>query len=288
MCVLSARLPVTIVVTFSLLFCLVCCTNVSRMQEAYEAGDTKQLQQLVKIVSRPDYPYATRKKAAEVLGDIGDPVALSALIAVLSEYDQRTTLKGAAMVSLGKIGDRSAVQPIGRLLDRSLSEPKSELRMAAIPILGQLGGSEAAVVLINALSYYDLMTLRDEQRSGSVKGAFTGDETDLRALRDSLRGPMELFGDGALGGGLLGDSNMPRITMFGTPMQNPGPIEKTTAQERSLAHKSLVKIGKPAISAIQTYLDDRNATTTLKKELLSIVEELKEVQNGEKSIQSGI
>ena len=259
---------------------LLSCTNVSRMHRAYEAGDTKKLDKLIEIVSRPDYPYATRRKAAEVLGEIGEPVAVPALIGVLGEYDQRTTLKGTAMVSLGKIGDRSAVKPIGKLLDRSLNDPNVELRMAAIPVLGQLGGTQAADILVNALVYYDLLMLREERRS--PKGVFTGEETDLAALRDSLRGPMELFGDPSLGTGLFGES-MPRITMFGTPMESPGGAEETTPRERALAHASLVKVGEQALPAIQERLGQKNSTASLEKELLAIVEEIRTAAEGAQS-----
>ena len=265
----TATAAVTAVLTFCL---LLSCTNVSRMHKAYEAGDTKKLDKLIEIVSRPDYPYATRRKAAEALGEIGEPAAVPALIGVLAEYDQRTTLKTSSMASLGKIGDRSAVKPIGKLLDRSLNDPNVEVRMAAIPVLGQLGGTQAAEILVNALVYYDLLMLREERRS--PKGVFTGDETDLAALRDSLRGPMELFGDPSLGTGLFGDS-MPRITMFGTPMENPGRAEETTPRERALARESLVVVGEQALPVIQGHLDTKNSTASLEKELLAIVEEIR-------------
>ena len=259
-------------------FLLLSCTNVSRMHQAYEAGDTKKLDKLIEIVARPDYPYATRRKAAEALGEIGEVSAVPALIGVLGEYDQRTTLKSSAMVSLGKIGDRSAVQPIGKLLDRSLNDPNVELRMAAIPVLGQLGGTQAAEILVNALAYYDLLMLREERRS--PKGPFTGEETDLAALRDSLRGPMELFGDPGLGGSLFGES-MPRVTMFGTPVENPGRAEETTPRERALAHTSLVMVGDQALPVIQDRLEKKTSTASLEKELLAIVEEIRAGSEGD-------
>lgn len=259
---------------------LLSCTNVSRLHKAYEAGDTKKLDKLIEIVARPDYPYATRRKAAEVLGEIGEPASVPALIGVLGEYDQRTTLKTSAMASLGKIGDRSAVKPIGKLLDRSRNDPYVELRMAAIPVLGELGGTQAAEILVNALAYYDLLMLREERRS--PRGVFTGEETDLAALRDSLRGPMEMFGDPSLGTGLFGES-MPRITMFGTPMQNPGLAEETTPRERALAHASLVRVGEQALPVIQGHLDQDNPTASLEKELLAIVEEIRAGAEGAQS-----
>ena len=66
------------------------------------------------------------------------------LVGVLGEYDQRTTLKEEALKALGALGDPAAVEPIGRLLDRSLDQTGAELRLAALPVLGQLGGTPAA------------------------------------------------------------------------------------------------------------------------------------------------
>ncbi|SVE00039.1 uncharacterized protein METZ01_LOCUS452893, partial [marine metagenome] len=33
------------------------CTNVARMQQAFEEGDDSQIERLIEIVSRQDYPY---------------------------------------------------------------------------------------------------------------------------------------------------------------------------------------------------------------------------------------
>ncbi len=73
------------------------CTNVTQMQRKYEAGDLGQLDNLLEIVGRPDYPYGTRRKAAKILGEIGDPRALPVLIGVLYDYDQRTREDMAAL-----------------------------------------------------------------------------------------------------------------------------------------------------------------------------------------------
>ena len=87
------------------------CTSVSQMQERYEAGDDTQLAKIATIAARSDYPYATRRSAARVLGEIGDPRIVPVLVSILGEFDQRTTLKEEALIALGRIGDPHAVTP---------------------------------------------------------------------------------------------------------------------------------------------------------------------------------
>jgi hypothetical protein len=248
------------------------CTNVSSMQKKYEAGDVKQLDKLMEIVARPDYPYATRRRAARALGEIGDPRSVPVLIGALNDYDQRTTLKKEALEGLGRIGDTTAVGPIGRLLDYSLREDNAELRMAAIPVLGNLGGRRAAQILVNALRWYDVLTLREEQRTR--RGIYSGEElpdpylygagrTDSlgRQVGDPSVG---LFPQQRGGGGFFGlDSRFPVQEAY-----NPTP------EERQLTHAALVRTGKVALPVIEEYLTNKESTPTLKQELLAIIAEI--------------
>ena len=152
-------------------------------------------------------PMPRGRKAARILGEIGDPRAVPVLKMALQDYDQRTTLKQDALRSLGTIGDQSAVPAIGRLLDRSLNTADAELRMAAVEALGKMGGTKAAEILVNALGYYDILTLRAEQRTR--RGVFTGEENPFpygpygRLDPDSTGGPrrypnvgLDPFGEG--------------------------------------------------------------------------------------------
>ena len=248
------------------------CTSVSQMKKRYDEGDESQYDKILEVAGRPDYPYATRKSAVKALGEIGDPRAVPTLINTLRELAQRTTLQQEAMVALGRIGDRSAVTEIGRLLDRSLSSSGEELRMVALQVLGQLGGTEAAEILLNALSYYDRAMLIAESRS--LKGVFTGDEQGLLALQDSLRRPLGLTGHGPglfpgqQGGGLFGpDTSLPQ--------KKP---EETTPKERDLAHQSLVRIGDEALPVIEQHLARRETTVTLRNELVEIIEQIRQAQ----------
>jgi hypothetical protein len=247
------------------------CTSVSQMKKRYDAGDEGQYGRILEVAGRPDYPYATRKNAVKALGEIGDPRAVPTLISILRELAQRTTLQQEAMIALGRIGDPSAVTEIGRLLDRSLTSSGDELRLVAIQVLGQLGGTEAAEILLNALSYYDRAMLIAESRS--LKGVFTGDEQSLRAMQDSLRRPLGLTGQGGLFpgqqgpvGGLFGPGT-------GLPQQR---MEDTTPKERDLAHESLVRVGDPALAVIEQHMAQRETTVTLRNELIEIIEQIRQ------------
>ena len=266
------------------------CTNVSNMQKKYKAGDLKQLDKLIEIVARPDYPYATRKRAAIALGEIGDPRAVPVLTSVLFGYDQRTTLKQEAIKGLGRIGDTTAVGTIGRLMDYSLTETNAELRMAAIPVLGDLGGAKAAEILVNALRYYDILTLQKDQRT--QRGIDSGEKMPDpygrgrgrgRGRQDSLGGR---FADPAVG-------LFPQQQMQGTGgffgLDSSFPIQEAynpTPEERTLTHAALVRTGPAALPVIEAHLAEHQTTPSLERELLAIVAEIH--QSGENSADSGV
>jgi hypothetical protein len=245
------------------------CTNVAQMHSKYLAGDQAQLDRLIEVAGRPDYPYATRRQAARVLGQIGDPRAVPALLGVLEEYDQRTTLKEEAMKALGAIGDRSAAEPIGRLLDRSLSEPMSELRLAALASLGALGGPKAAGILVNALRYYDLLILQKEQ--GPRRGVFTGEEHLFLQSPDSLRARR---GDGP-GLGMFPDASVP-YSMFGPDAGSPlVEVYDSVPDERNRAHALVVRVGTEALPVIEEFLATQESTVSLQNELRALVAEIR-------------
>ena len=246
------------------------CTNVAKMQSAYEEGDESQLDKLIEVVSRPDYPYATRKNAATALGEIGERRAVPVLMAVLQTFDRRTTLKQAALVSLGQIGDPIAVESIGQLLDRSVSDPNSDMRMLAMPVLGKLGGPKAAEILVNALSFYDVIMIRQEQ--ATRRGVFTGEEQRF-TRRDSA---IARRGDSSSSGprvGSLPQGNAP--SLFGGQLPPPVKAQDETPKERQLAHASLVQVGEAAVAVIENHLATQETTISLRTELQTIVEEIR-------------
>ena len=257
----------------ALVMALTGCTNVNQMHKLYQEGDESQLERIMEIVSRPDYPYATRRKAAQILGEIGDVRAVPVLTMALQDFDQRTTLKQDALLALGAIGDKSATPDIGRLLDRSLNTSDAELRMAAVEALGEMGGAKAGEILVNALSYYDILTLRTEQRT--VKGVFTGEEQTFPfgpMGADSTGGPRRYPNVGL---DPFGEGGQPRVSMFGTPIEPNQMQYNPTAEERTLTHAALVKVGAEAIPAIEDYMDRRRMTPSLRVELLAIITEIR-------------
>ena len=252
------------------------CTNVNQMHKLYQEGDHAQLDRIMEIVSRQDYPYATRRKAARILGEIGDPRAVPVLKMALQDYDQRTTLKQDALRALGTIGDQSAALDIGRLLNYSLNTADSELRMAAVEALGQMGGTKAAEILVNALDYYDVLTLRSEQRTH--RGVFTGEELSPyphpygRQDPDSTGGPRRYPNVGL---DPFGEGGQPRVSMFGTPIEPMQMEYDPTPEERTLTHQALTAVGADAIPVIENHLDSlRVSRPTLRKELLVIISEI--------------
>lgn len=250
------------------------CTNVNQIYQQYQDGDEAQFERIIEIVSRPDYPYATRRKAAQILGEIGDPRAVPVLRNALHDYEQRTTLKQDIVHSLASIGDTSVVVDIGRLLDRSLNTADSDIRMAAVTALGQLGCDKSAEILINALRYYDLLMVRDEQRS--FRGVFTGEEQTFPfapGMTDSLGRSQRGFANPSMGG-LLGEEQYPRMSMFGTQIDPSEMQYNPTPEERENTHAALVSMGEKAVPSIEHFVTQTDMTLTLRQELLAIVSEI--------------
>jgi hypothetical protein len=255
------------------------CTNVAQMQRRYQAGDQRQLTRLTEIVARPDYPYATRRKAARALGEIGDPRAVPALTGVLIEYEQRTTLKQEALVALARIGDAEAVEAIGRMLDFQLGTANAEVRMTAIESLGRLGGSRAARILVNALAYYDQVLLFQEQRS--YRGIYSGQEQVYNTApgyadttRSRTRGPQV---------GVFSEGQGQVVNMFGLPVEMEQAQYDPTPEEQKLSRAALVQVGEAAVPVIDEYLAGKQVTNTLEKELLAIVGQIRQTAPADSS-----
>ena len=263
------RLTVTLLLA---LFVLQACTNVASMQKKYEAGDESQLSRIMQIAARPDYPYATRKRAVQALAEIGDPRALPIFIRALSDYDQRSTLKFEALKGLQALGDTSAVAPIGRLLDMSLREEGVEMRLAAIPVLGSLRSAESARILINALAFYDRVTIMREE--GSNRGIYSGER---------LPDPYQMAGRADSAGvarprpGLGGLLPQQSQGFFG--LDSPLPVSQgrrdTIPQEHELTHAALVQVGEIAVPAMLKFAETRAKTPTLRTELYQIIGEIR-------------
>ena len=100
-----------------------------------------------------------RSSAAEGLGRVGDSSAVEALIGLLNDEDWVVLFAAGA---LGRIRDRRAIQPLIRLVNSG----KTELQIAAIEAIAQVGGEEAVDGLMEAIDSADPDVVRT-----AVKGA---------------------------------------------------------------------------------------------------------------------
>ena len=100
-----------------------------------------------------------RSSAAEGLGRVGDSSAVEALIDLLNDEDWVVLFAAGA---LGRIRDRRAIRPLIRLVNSG----KTELQIAAIEAIAQVGGEEAVDSLMEAIDSADPDVVRT-----AVKGA---------------------------------------------------------------------------------------------------------------------
>jgi hypothetical protein len=168
------------------------------------------------------------------------------------------------------------------MLDLQLSEASGEVRIAAVTALGQLGGPDAAVILVNALRYYDMLLRRQEQMT--YRGIFSGEEQTLpygpgyggRHGTQGRAGPDSLV-DGAMPGqprvGVFGgELGRGPVNMFGEPEQQALPQTQRVLyeEEQKAAHGALVRVGPDALAAVDGFLHRSDASRSLQLELLAI------------------
>lgn len=103
---------------------------------------------------------ATRVRAAVVLGQRREPVAVQALIAAIERGDDPELLAAAA-VSLAKIGDPSAVPVLARLAHDA--EPRA--RVEAVCALGRFDHPQALAALTDAASDTNAVVRREAARA---------------------------------------------------------------------------------------------------------------------------
>lgn len=82
--------------------------------------------------------WHVKKEVMNSLVDIGDPGAVEPMILLLG--DEYYKIRRFAAEGLGKLGDRRAVAPLLKALE---TERESEVRVAEVRALGELGGPEA-------------------------------------------------------------------------------------------------------------------------------------------------
>lgn len=121
------------------------------------------------ILTLNDSNSWVREAAAEALGDIGDPQAITPLTNVL-KYDDDNHVRFWAVYALGEIGDLGIVDPLIQALDDSDSQVRSE----AVAVLENI--SEPA--------FPSLIQVLSDPRSGIRSGAAEaiGEIGDPRAV----------------------------------------------------------------------------------------------------------
>lgn len=227
------------------------CSSVGRMERDYRRGDAAQLERLTGIVGSDQYSYATRKKAAHTLGDIGDRRAVGTLIGVLFDNDPRDGLEIQAASALGKIRDERAVGPLLRCF---VSSESSDLRKASVAAIGSIGGALAAESLVEALKYYTALQMQsrmdDRRRLYDTAGQPTQQGygvTDSLLLQEATligssgyrpqAGPMGLFGEVIETTGNKGEEE-----------------KKQLAEEVQVLNSAFLAVGKAAVPILTDHL----------------------------------
>jgi hypothetical protein len=214
------------------------------MERRYREGDAGQLDRLIETLRNEQYPYGTRKKAAQALGAIGDPKAVPALIEALFDADPRDGLEIEVAHALAKIKDGRAIQPLSRL---TMSSQSSDLRKATVMAIGMVGGTKATDALIDVLAYYAVLEaqqrIRDRQRlleGFPPQRGYGGRDTTGIQMTPSVRGqpynpsePIGMFGEVIPTTGQMGDDEA-----------------KSLAEERRVLMEAFVAVGEPAVPVL--------------------------------------
>jgi HEAT repeat protein len=153
-------------------------------------------ERLSRMLRDPKAPPRTRGKAAELLGDIGDPEAGELLLAVLGDpatevregaaealgdlrlcrsvealirllSDEAWQVQWKAAIALGEIGDSRAIEPLVGLLDN----PDKYLRKRAAAALGEIGDVAALNDLKARLPRFPFQGERDRDVLAEIRTA---------------------------------------------------------------------------------------------------------------------
>jgi HEAT repeat protein len=90
-----------------------------------------------------------RARAAESLGQVGDPAAVTPLVKRLEDRSEDREVRTRAAEALGRLGSEEAVEPLLDVLD----DPVWHIRYHAIVALGQIGDAAALEGLEEATRY---------------------------------------------------------------------------------------------------------------------------------------
>jgi HEAT repeat protein len=162
----------------SILICGPICLALAEYKESKAVPILGRI--LVDPISEP-----IREDVAEILGELGDPLAMPFLIQILS--DKIIEIRAKAARSLGMIGDRKAVQSLMALLD----DESEIVREHAISALAELKAVEASFAIIKILQ-------NDEDAYVRAEAARALGELGVKAATETLKGITEREADNHL------------------------------------------------------------------------------------------
>ncbi|WP_197444096.1 HEAT repeat domain-containing protein [Maioricimonas rarisocia] len=140
-----------------------------------QIGDPAALQPLSELLYR-DQIEMVQAAAAKALGDLGDPEALTALEHGLQ---QPLAVRSKAIIAIGQIQEPEAAEMVMEMLD----DPASAIRYHAVTILGELGDDSVTPKLERLIVDSDDMVRRAVLKSLEQ----LGDTRDEAAIRKAIK-----------------------------------------------------------------------------------------------------
>jgi len=140
-------------------------------------GGKKAVLKVIKLLRNPS--WVTRMKAAEILGELRNRLAVLPLIRVL-RTDEEANVKEWAAIALGKIKDKRACRA---LINSLKTEENWQIRMEAAFALGIIENKQALDALLN--SYYEDPDIRVRWAAATAYARI--DRQNSRILLDKLR-----------------------------------------------------------------------------------------------------
>ena len=140
-----------------------------------QIGDPAALQPLSELLFR-DQMESVQASAAKALGDLGDPEALTALEHGLQ---QSLAVRSKAIIAIGQLQDPAATEVVEEMLD----DPASAIRYHAATILGELGDDAVIPKLERLVVDSDDMVRRAAMKSLEQLGDTRDEATIRKAVR---------------------------------------------------------------------------------------------------------
>lgn len=175
---------ITVAVLGCLVFVGAACQSAATIDNLKQAHD---VQGLIKLLVDPTQKRYDQKRAAETLGELGNPAAVEPLIQVLQTWVADGSNKldevGAAAQALGKLGDARAVEPLITALQTKKWERTT--RQEIIFALGTLHDSRAIIPLLQKIP-----DKRDADKSSPEIGIYDDVLSALYTMGEAAFAPL--------------------------------------------------------------------------------------------------